>query len=196
MNEVSDRGVAALRALYERPGPYASVYVSVRATSRVEFLPRWRALATELTRQGAGDGLVEVMRDRVLDEVPGPGVLALFGTGEGTRGEVALARSMPGSTQPDLARYGTLPYVVPALEWLQDRPAYLTAWWTGPEPTSASIRAARPPRRAKPSSGRTMRSSTTHPAAGHRAATTPGRGLQEHAVGAAEHEALTLSDGR
>lgn len=113
----------ALRDLYYRPGPYASVYADLRGTGVQDALPRWRALAGELTRQGAGAGLVEAVRDRVLGSVPGPGALALFGAGE----QVLLAVDMPGATGPDLARYGGLPHLVPLLEWLQDRPAYVTA---------------------------------------------------------------------
>jgi hypothetical protein len=113
----------ALRDLYYRPGPYASVYADLRGTGERDVLPRWRALAAELTRRGADARLVQAVRDRVLAAVPGPGVLAVHAAG----GRVLLAVDMPGSAQPDLARYGALPHVLPLLEWLQNHPAYLTA---------------------------------------------------------------------
>jgi release factor family 2 len=123
MDAVNGYGVSALRDLYDRPGPYASVYASVRPTGEQDVLLRWRALATELGRQGVGTELVEVVRDRVFAEVPGPGVLAVYAAGE----DVLLAVTMPGSAQPDAARYGALPHLLPLLEWLQDHPAYVTA---------------------------------------------------------------------
>jgi hypothetical protein len=112
----------ALRDLYHRSGPYASVYAELRGTGKQDAPLRWRALAGALTRQGADAALVEAIRNRILDPVPGP-ALALFGTGE----HVVLALDMPGAPQPDLARYGALPHLLPLLEWLQDRPAHLTA---------------------------------------------------------------------
>jgi hypothetical protein len=123
MDAVSGYGVSALRDLYHRTGPYASVYASVRPTGEQDVLQRWRALATELIQQGAGTRLVEVVHHRVLNEVPGPGVLAVYAADE----EALLAVTMPGSAQPDLARYGVLPHLLPLLEWLQDRPSYVTA---------------------------------------------------------------------
>lgn len=112
----------ALRAaFYYRPGPYASVYVDLlfERAGYPGALARWRA---ELTRQGAGDQLVDAVRHRVLGAAPGPGVLALFAAGE----RVLLAADVPGSTV-NPARYGGLPHVLPLLEWLQNHPAYVTA---------------------------------------------------------------------
>lgn len=123
MGEVTEHGMAALRDLYYRSGPYASVYADVRPRGDRGFPLRWHALAAELNRQGADAGLVEVVRDRVFAEVPGPGVLAVFAAGD----QILLAVTMRGSAQPDLARYGDLPHLLPLLEWLQDHPAYVTA---------------------------------------------------------------------
>jgi len=72
MGELSGHGMAALRDLYYRPGLYESVYADLRGTGERDVLPRWRALAAELARQGAGAGLVDRLRDSVLGAVPEP----------------------------------------------------------------------------------------------------------------------------
>jgi Bacterial archaeo-eukaryotic release factor family 2 len=124
MAEPIQHGAPALRDLYRQPGPYASVYIDVRATGMPEVQPRWHAVAAELERQGAGAGLLAVVRDRVLDAAPGPGRLAVFAA----RARVLLAVDMPGDARrPDLARYEVLPHLLPLLEWLQGRPAHLVA---------------------------------------------------------------------
>jgi hypothetical protein len=122
MDELTAHGAAALRDLYHRAGPYASVYVDVRAIGVPAAVPRWRAVGAQLARQGAGPELVDVVRDHVLAAAPGPGVLAVFAA----RAQVLLAVARPGWTGRDLARFDVLPHLLPLLEWLQ-RPAYLTA---------------------------------------------------------------------
>jgi Bacterial archaeo-eukaryotic release factor family 2 len=124
MSQSVQRGAHALRDLYRRPGPYASVYIDIRGTGMQEVWPRWHAVAAELERQGAGVGLLAVVRDRVLGAAPGPGMLAVFAS----RGRVLLAVDMPGGVpRPDLARYEVLPHLLPLLEWLQGRPPHLIA---------------------------------------------------------------------
>ena len=43
------------------------------------------------------------------------------------REQVLLAVPMPGWAGPDVARFGVLPQLLPLLEWLQSRPAFVTA---------------------------------------------------------------------
>jgi Bacterial archaeo-eukaryotic release factor family 2 len=124
MTESIQHAGHALRDLYRRPGPYASVYIDIRATGMQEVRPRWHAVAAELERQGAGAGLLTVVRDRVLAAAPGPGMLAVFAS----RARVLLAVDMSGGVpRPDLARYEVLPHLLPLLEWLQGRPPHLIA---------------------------------------------------------------------
>jgi hypothetical protein len=99
------------------------VYFNLRASDDEQAHLRWRAVADELARQGADDALIETVREHTMAAVPGPGPRAIFAAG----GEILLAVDMPSSAQPDLARYDGLPHVLPLLEWLQARPAHLTA---------------------------------------------------------------------
>jgi hypothetical protein len=43
------------------------------------------------------------------------------------REQVLLAVPMPGWAGPGMARFGVLPHLLPLLEWLQSRPAHVTA---------------------------------------------------------------------
>jgi len=63
-----------IRALLIDHVPVASVYFDVRATVDVPI--RWRALAGRLGDDGAQTEIIEALTQRVLDAVPGPGVLA------------------------------------------------------------------------------------------------------------------------
>lgn len=123
MDATLTHDLAHLRDVYARPGPYASIYFDLRATGVQEALPRWGDVARELAHEGAGAGLLDVVRDRIFTSVPGPGPLALIAA----RAEVLLATELPGSAQPDLARYEVLPHFLPLLEWLQSRPAHIVA---------------------------------------------------------------------
>jgi len=63
-----------IRALLIDHVPVASVYFDVRATVDVPI--RWRALAGRLGDDGAQTEIIEALTQRVVDAVPGPGVLA------------------------------------------------------------------------------------------------------------------------
>jgi len=113
----------ALRALLSRTDPVASVYFDRRPAGEQDVALRWRLIADQLADQGAAPGVLEVLSRRVLESVPGPGVLAVFARAD----EVLLAVDMPGSDQPDSAVYAALPHLAPLLAWLQDRPAHVVA---------------------------------------------------------------------
>lgn len=123
MQKLTSHGTHALRDVYSRSGPIASVYFGLRATGEEEALPRWHVIAGELARHGAGYPTVEALWGRVLGAVPGSGMLATFVAGD----EVLLCIHMPDAEQPDLAMYGGLPHFLPLLDWLQSRPAFVTA---------------------------------------------------------------------
>jgi hypothetical protein len=103
-----------LRPLFDRPGPWASVYLDAsradeNADHEVEL--RWRALRAELERQGADQATVEAVQTAVFDHPYQPGRygLAVFATA----GEVALAEPMSAPPAADEATYGLLPHVMP-----------------------------------------------------------------------------------
>ena len=123
MQTIASIDVGALRPLYSTPGPIMSVYFNLRATDEQEALPRWRSLADRLARDGAPPEAIQALHNRVLGSVPGPGVLAAFAAGT----DVLFAVNLPGSEQPDSARYAALPHIVPVLAWLQDHPALVAA---------------------------------------------------------------------
>ncbi|WP_433228891.1 Vms1/Ankzf1 family peptidyl-tRNA hydrolase [Actinomadura formosensis] len=113
----------ALHRLFTSAGPVASVYVELAAPPEEDVWLRWQALTGRLAEQGADRATIESLTRRVSESVPGSGVLAAFAA----HGEVLFALEMPGSDRPDLAVYDALPHVLPLLEWVQERPAYVLA---------------------------------------------------------------------
>lgn len=103
-----------LRPLYERPGPWCSVYLDAsRDTedSRAALDLRWRALAGQLADQGADPETVAAL-DRTVrghDPLTGDYGLAAFAT----RGRVRLAEYLSAPPVKDLARYDPLPHTMP-----------------------------------------------------------------------------------
>jgi hypothetical protein len=101
--------------------PIASVYFDPRSTADVPV--RWRTIARRLAEQGAPTDVIDALAERVLDAVPGPGVLATFARGD----EVTLALTLPGADTAYIARYGALPHLKPLLAWQQNQPARILA---------------------------------------------------------------------
>jgi hypothetical protein len=116
-----------LRPLYERPGPWASVYLDTsRDTDGAirTFEPRWHAARDVLAGVGCDPLTVHALDDAVLDHHPdGPGRhgLALFATA----GEVILRQALP-APPASIAVYEPLPYAMPMIAQLarqdQDEP--------------------------------------------------------------------------
>jgi hypothetical protein len=107
--------VSFLRALYDRPGPFASVYLDMRrdqASHAIEV--RRHVRCKELADQGAPPETVEAVERVVKDEKEQReyGCLAVFARG----GEVAYTAMLDGAPRGEAARYAPLPHVLPLLE--------------------------------------------------------------------------------
>lgn len=113
----------ALRRLCTTPGPVVSIYFDLSAPPEENAWARWHSMAGRLTRQGTDAATIKALGNAVSASVPGSGVLAAFAA----NGELTLAVTMPGSTQPDLAVRDPLPHLLPLLAWLQERPAHVLA---------------------------------------------------------------------
>ncbi|WP_081241401.1 baeRF2 domain-containing protein [Streptomyces viridosporus] len=121
--------LAFLNPLYERPGPWASVYVD---TSRhTENTPHERqltarAMARELADQGADEATCDAVR-RAIEELrhsSEPHGRALFARD----GEVVLDPPLARPPQGDWARWAPLPRVAPLLELAGEDPVCVVAY--------------------------------------------------------------------
>lgn len=121
--------LAFLHPLYERPGPWASVYVD---TSRhTEHTPQERrltaqAMAQELAGQGADEATCRAVR-RALEDLrhsSEPHGRALFARD----GEVVLDPPLARSPQRDWAEWAPLPRVAPLLELAGEDPVCIVAY--------------------------------------------------------------------
>ncbi|MFI6601526.1 Vms1/Ankzf1 family peptidyl-tRNA hydrolase [Nonomuraea sp. NPDC050536] len=92
-----------IRPLYERPGPYASVYLAGRAGP--EEAAHWRGLRDQLSE--ADTRTLEAMEKEAARPAEG---LAMFAT----HGEVVLAEAFTGPPA-ELAEWSPLPYITPML---------------------------------------------------------------------------------
>ncbi|MFG2054692.1 Vms1/Ankzf1 family peptidyl-tRNA hydrolase [Micromonospora sp. NPDC048930] len=103
-----------LRPLYDRPGPWCSVYMDAsRDThdSRPAVDLRWRALKGRLLEQGADQVTVEAVEEVVRrhDPMPGDYGIAVFAT----RGRVVLTEYLSAPPLRDLATWSALPHTMP-----------------------------------------------------------------------------------
>ncbi|MEV4460879.1 Vms1/Ankzf1 family peptidyl-tRNA hydrolase [Microbispora sp. NPDC049633] len=103
-----------IRGLYERSGPYASVYVDTDRSSEGAanvVQRRWAQLRDRLAEEGAPASALEPIGELMLDPVwaaPGRAVFA----GEG---EVVLTEALAHRPRRQTARWSPLPHVVPLL---------------------------------------------------------------------------------
>ncbi|RZU75173.1 hypothetical protein EV384_3702 [Micromonospora kangleipakensis] len=103
-----------LRPLYDRPGPWCSVYLDAsRDThdSRPALDLRWRALKGRLLEQGADPANIDAV-ERVVrghDPMVGDYGLAVFATG----GRVVLSEYLSAPPLRDLASWSILPHTMP-----------------------------------------------------------------------------------
>lgn len=100
-----------LRPLYQRPGPWASVYLDAthnRADADQAILLRWRGLREELADQGADEATLVAMDIAVNPDrgvAPGRVGLAVFAAG----GQVALAEPLPEPPPVQVATWSPRP---------------------------------------------------------------------------------------
>ncbi|MEN3539302.1 Vms1/Ankzf1 family peptidyl-tRNA hydrolase [Microbispora sp. ZYX-F-249] len=103
-----------IRGLYERSGPYASVYVDTDRSSEGAanvVQRRWAQLRDRLAEEGAPASALEPIGELMLDPVwaaPGRAVFA-------REGEVVLTEALAHRPRRQTARWSPLPHVVPLL---------------------------------------------------------------------------------
>jgi hypothetical protein len=118
--------VAFLKALYDRPGPYASVYLNTdRASASAEHMIdlRWRELRRRLEETGADFRTLGALDDAAGSDrgQPSPHGQAIFAAG----GEVLLQEELRSPTITDRATLAQVPDVMPMLAQHPDIPAHL-----------------------------------------------------------------------
>ncbi|MCC5577874.1 peptide chain release factor 1 [Microtetraspora sp. AC03309] len=104
----------SLRHLYERPGPFASVYLeTARTTEEVAnaLELRWRRIDEELARAGAPAELRGAVGELVADPLEAAPGRAVFAEGS----SVALTEPLAAPPRREIARWSPLPHVVPML---------------------------------------------------------------------------------
>jgi antitoxin (DNA-binding transcriptional repressor) of toxin-antitoxin stability system len=103
-----------LRALYDRPGPFASVYLDMRRTEEPRAVEvRRHVRCKELAGQGAPPETVAAVERVAYEEKErqSSGCLAIFVSGE----EIVYSELLDGPPREQTARYAPLPDVVPLL---------------------------------------------------------------------------------
>jgi len=103
-----------LRALYDVPGPFASVYLDMRRTEEPRTIEvRRHVRCKELADRGAPPETVAAVERAVQEEKErqSSGCLVVFATG----GEVAYSTLLDGPPRDEAARFAPLPHVVPLL---------------------------------------------------------------------------------
>jgi hypothetical protein len=117
-----------LRPLYQRSGPYASVYLDMtRTTEEAPKAPqlRWRGLREELATQGAPPETMRAVDDVVGQELDRrwSGGLAVFAAG----GQVVLSERMAEAPRRPMAHLAPLPHVLPLLAQRGEQVPHLVA---------------------------------------------------------------------
>src|SRR3712207_6427109 len=103
-----------LRPLFDRPGPWVSVYLDASRDSENaghEVDLRWRALRATLEEQHADAATVDAVERAIQDHETQPGRygLAVFATA----GQAVLVEPMSAPPAADEAAYGPLPHAMP-----------------------------------------------------------------------------------
>lgn len=120
-----------LRPMYDRPGPWASVYLDgTRNTEDAagEVRLRWRAARTALEAAGCDSATADALERALLERdglertgPEGPLGLAAFANG----GEVVLSRTLSAPPRREIAAFGPLPHVMPLLAQLGESIPYV-----------------------------------------------------------------------
>lgn len=138
-----------LRPLYDRPGPWCSVYLDAsRDTqdSRPALDLRWRSLHGQLIEQGAEPETVNAL-DRVVrghDPLPGDYGLAVFAT----RGRVVLSEYLSAPPYKDQASHAPLPHTMPLVAQRGEQVAWVRVLADRTGADAMSVSAGGVPRRA------------------------------------------------
>ncbi|TNH31321.1 peptide chain release factor 1 [Micromonospora orduensis] len=138
-----------LRPLYDRPGPWCSVYVDASADTEdahAALALRWRALERSLADQGADEASIAAL-DRVVrghDPMVGDYGLAVFAS----HGRVVLSEYLSAPPLRDLAHYGPLPHVMPLLAQRGEQVAWVRVLADRTGADAVAISAGGVPRRA------------------------------------------------
>ncbi|MBA9001124.1 baeRF2 domain-containing protein [Thermomonospora cellulosilytica] len=106
--------LAYLRPLYERPGPFASVYLATErhtADAAKALALRWRHARIELGRLGVDDATLDALEEIVTDRDNAAPGRALFATG----GQVVHHEVLPEPPAQVTVEMSELPYVMPLL---------------------------------------------------------------------------------
>ncbi|WP_018639060.1 baeRF2 domain-containing protein [Parafrankia elaeagni] len=153
--------ISALRSLYTSPGRFVTAYASidpVLENAAHQYDLRWRDLATELERRGAGREVCELfLAERGDPHQREGGTRVVVVSGEGKQAHVPFAHWLPGRSDVDLVDVGALPHLLPVLNWMDSRLPHAVAvvdrlgvdvlgYVDGPLPTAAvSQDTTRPP---------------------------------------------------
>ncbi|MFG1884728.1 Vms1/Ankzf1 family peptidyl-tRNA hydrolase [Micromonospora sp. NPDC049102] len=138
-----------LRPLYDRPGPWCSVYLDASADTEDAHPAldlRWRALKRRLAEQGADEASVAAL-DRVIrghDPMVGDYGLAVFAS----HGRVVLSEYLSAPPLRDLASFGPLPHVMPLLAQRGEQVAWVRVVADRTGGDAVAVSAGGVPRRA------------------------------------------------
>lgn len=143
-----------LRPLYDRPGPWCSVYMDAsRDTqdSRPQVDLRWRALKGDLLGQGADPVTVEAVEEVVRRHQPMPGDygIAVFAS----RGRVVLTEYLSAPPLRDLASWSALPHTMPLVAQRGEQVAWVRVLADRTGADAMAVSAGGVPRRAQVKGG-------------------------------------------
>ncbi|WP_433358246.1 Vms1/Ankzf1 family peptidyl-tRNA hydrolase [Micromonospora saelicesensis] len=146
-----------LRPLYDRPGPWCSVYLDASADTEDAHPAldlRWRALERSLAEQGADEANIAAL-DRVVrghDPMVGDYGLAVFAS----HGRVVLSEFLSAPPLRDLAHVGPLPHVMPLLAQRGEQVAWVRVLADRTGADAIAISAGGVPRKAHVVGGETF----------------------------------------
>ncbi|MGC4829318.1 Vms1/Ankzf1 family peptidyl-tRNA hydrolase [Micromonospora arida] len=146
-----------LRPLYDRPGPWCSVYLDASADTEDAHPAldlRWRALERSLAEQGADEANIAAL-DRVVrghDPMVGDYGLAVFAS----HGRVVLSDYLSAPPVRDLAHVGPLPHVMPLLAQRGEQVAWVRVLADRTGADAIAISAGGVPRKAHVVGGETF----------------------------------------
>ncbi|MBQ1041300.1 peptide chain release factor 1 [Micromonospora sp. C72] len=138
-----------LRPLYNRPGPWCSVYMDASRDTqdaRAQVDLRWRALKGDLLSQGADPVTVEAVEEVVRRHQPMPGDygIAVFAT----RGRVVLTEYLSAPPLRDLASWSALPHTMPLVAQRGEQVAWVRVLADRTGADAMAVSAGGVPRRA------------------------------------------------